>query len=106
MYGTSLSEYDAVGSRWRGERSWNAMNIVFVASLPFGFGLLSQPAINAAMPQHHALPPHPTAHGACSFLYSSADKPFFVGGRGGGGGGGWGGGAGGGGGGGGVGGTR
>src|SRR5437868_11499787 len=48
MYGTSLTAYDAVGSRWRGERSWNATNSVLVASLPFGFGLLSQPASASA----------------------------------------------------------
>src|SRR5580765_1723908 len=48
MYGTSFTAYDAVGSRWRGERSWNATNKVLVAALPFGFGLLSQAASPSA----------------------------------------------------------
>ena len=43
MYGVSLFEYEAVGSRYRGERAEKAENNVFCAVAPLAYGLLSQP---------------------------------------------------------------
>ena len=48
---TAPSEYDAVGSRYLGDRSWNAVKKVLVRSSPLRCGLLvtwSQPASSVA----------------------------------------------------------
>jgi hypothetical protein len=51
-----LFQYEAVGSRWRGEVSTTALNRVLVAASPGGCGLLSQ-AANA----HNNAKPHSVA---------------------------------------------